>query len=96
MLEGTIRLDVGTVPAIWVQLPAEFERERGRFEVERREGLRADVFGIRFAAGTCWVAVPSSVAGEARRAGKLAVFTQPPLDVEDPGEAPYFTIDFYG
>lgn len=89
-LEGTVRLDVGTVPAVWVQLPAELSEERGRFDVEIRFGDRTDVAGVKFDRGTCWIVLPSSVVREAAAAGKLAVFTEPGA-VEN---APYFTIDW--
>ena len=92
-LRGTLRLEVGAVPAVWIKLPDELADVRGQFEVEHRPGDGTDIFGVRFPGHeTVWIALDSATAEDARRAGKLAVFTDP----ERHEDAPYFTIDFYG
>ena len=91
-LQGTLQLDIGAVPAVWIELPGHLLEERGQFEVEHRAGESTDIFGVRFGDETVWICLPVSTAEEARRAGKLAVFTEP---VRREGQ-PYFTIDFYG
>jgi hypothetical protein len=92
-LQGTLRTEAGTVPAVWIELPGHLAEVRGQFEVEHRPGDSADIFGVRFPGEeTVWIALPTSTAEAARKAGKLAVFTEP---AERAGQ-PYFTIDFYG